>query len=116
MFMPSLMLLQSTFARVACTQRTARDLDVLRNSVAQTCALPPGGPWDRKAAAHAEFHSLLADATGVADFALVARHISGSVQDLITWAGRPPNASSSLPATGCSATCRPTMRTARRKR
>ena len=84
---PPLMLLQSTFARFACTQRTARDLDVLRDSVARACALPPDAPWDRKAAAHAEFHRLLADATGMSVVALVARYISGSLQDLITRAG-----------------------------
>ena len=83
----ALMLMQSTFARVACEQRTPRDLYVLRASVDQACALPAEAAWDRKAAAHAEFHCLLADATGMSVVALLARYISGSLQDLITRAG-----------------------------
>ena len=51
------------------------------------CAQPPGDPWDRKAAAHAEFHCLLADATGTAEFARLARLITGGLQDMIMQAG-----------------------------
>jgi len=58
----ALMLLQSTFVRIACVQRTTHDLRVLRDSAERSRTLPPGDPWDRKVAAHAEFHCLLADA------------------------------------------------------
>jgi DNA-binding FadR family transcriptional regulator len=83
----ALMLMQSTFARVACEQRTPRDLYVLRASVDQACALPAEAAWDRKAAAHAEFHHLLAEATGASGYALIARSIGGSLREMITLAG-----------------------------
>ena len=83
----ALMLMQSTFARVACEQRTPRDLHVLRASVDQACALPAEAAWDRKAAAHAEFHHLLAEAAGAPGYALIARSIRGSLREMITLAG-----------------------------
>ena len=83
----ALLLVQSTFARIACAQRTAHDLRILRDSVGRACTLPPGAPWDRKAAAHTEFHFLLADATGTAEFARLARFITGGLQDMIMQAG-----------------------------
>ena len=85
----ALMLMQSTFARVACEQRTPRDLHVLRTSVDQACALPADAAWDRKAAAHAEFHYLLAEATGASRYARMARAIGGSLREMITLAGPP---------------------------
>ena len=83
----ALMLIQSTFARVACEQRTPRDLHVLRASVDQACALPAVVAWDRKAAAHVEFHHLLAEAAGASGYALIARSIGGSLREMITLAG-----------------------------
>ena len=83
----ALALIQSTFARIACAQRTPHDLRALRDSLDQACAVPPGEAWASKAAAHAQFYCLLADATGTPGFALLARFISGSLQDLIVQAG-----------------------------
>lgn len=83
----ALMLVQSTFARVACAQRTPQDLHALRDSVDRACALSNDTAWDRKAAAHAEFHRLLAEATGSSGFALLAGFIGGSLQEMITRAG-----------------------------
>lgn len=83
----ALMLVQSTFARAACQQRTPQDLYALRASVDQACALPADAAWDRKAAAHAEFHYLLAEATGASGYALMARSIGGSLREMITLAG-----------------------------
>ena len=83
----ALTLILSTFARVACAQRTAHHLRTLQDSVDQACALPPGEAWKGKAAAHAQFHCLLADVTGMAGFALLARFISGILQELIVQAG-----------------------------
>lgn len=82
----ALTLIQSAFARIACAQQTAHHLQALRDSVDQACALPPGEAWEDKAAAHAQFHCLLADAAGAAGFALLARFISGSLHDLIVQA------------------------------
>ena len=83
----ALVLVQSTFARIACAQRTTNHLRVLRDNVGQAYALPPAEAWDRKAAAHAQFYCLLADATGTSGFALLARFIDSSLQDMITQAG-----------------------------
>jgi DNA-binding FadR family transcriptional regulator len=77
------MLRQATFTRVACARRTRDDLRALRASVDQACARPAGEPWERKAAAHAQFHCLLADVTGASEFALLARFTSDSLQDMI---------------------------------
>ena len=49
--------------------------------------MPPGEAWEDKAAAHAQFHCLLADATGTPGFALLARFVSSSLHDLIVQAG-----------------------------
>lgn len=75
------------FARVACAQRTPQDLHALRDSIGRACALPVDAAWDRKAAAHAEFHRLLAEATGASGYGLLARFIHGSLQEIITRAG-----------------------------
>jgi GntR family transcriptional regulator, transcriptional repressor for pyruvate dehydrogenase complex len=83
----ALIQVQSTFARVACEQLTPQDLHALRASVDRACALPADAAWDRKAAAHAEFHHLLAEATGAPGHALLARSVGGSLQEMITLAG-----------------------------
>ena len=83
----ALILVQSTFARAACEQRTPQALHALRVSVEQACALPADAAWDRKAAAHAEFHRLLAEAAGASGYALMARSIGSSLQEMITLAG-----------------------------
>ena len=83
----ALALIQSTFARIACAQQTADHLRALRESVDQACVLPPAEAWEGRAAAHAHFHCLLADATGTPGFALLARFINGSLHELIVQAG-----------------------------
>jgi GntR family transcriptional regulator, transcriptional repressor for pyruvate dehydrogenase complex len=87
MIRSALMLMQPTFARAACEQRTPQALHALCVSVDQACALPADAAWDRKAAAHAEFHRLLAEATGASGYALMARSIGGSLREMITLAG-----------------------------
>ena len=47
-------------ARMACA-RTSLELRALHDSVERACCPAGGLPWDRKAAAHAEIFSLLAD-------------------------------------------------------
>jgi GntR family transcriptional repressor for pyruvate dehydrogenase complex len=83
----ALMLMQSTFARVACEQPSPQALHALQASVDQARALPTDAAWDRKAAAHAEFHHLLAEATGASGYTLIARSIGGSLREMITLAG-----------------------------
>ena len=48
---------------------------------------PSGRRLDSRAAAHADIRRLLGDATGGSAYALLAQLISGSVRDMITWAG-----------------------------
>jgi GntR family transcriptional regulator, transcriptional repressor for pyruvate dehydrogenase complex len=81
------LLMQSTIARIACTEHTASHLHSLRASIGQACSLPPDADWERKAAAHARFHCLLADATGAPGFSLLARCIGDSLRDMIILAG-----------------------------
>lgn len=79
--------LQAAVARTACALRTGRDLRVLRESVDQAAVTRPGQSWRRRAAAHAEFHGLLADAAGRSRHCASARSISGAIRDAIVAAG-----------------------------
>ena len=81
----AIMRLQAEFARTASYQRTEAHLRLLRECSDRASRL--GGAWEGRAAAHAEFHRLLADATGGSAYSLLARLISGSVRDMITRAG-----------------------------
>ena len=81
----AIMRLQAEFARTASYQRTEADLWLLRENCDMASRLD--GDWPSRAAAHAEFHRLLADATGGSAYSLLARLISGSVRDMITRAG-----------------------------
>jgi WhiB family transcriptional regulator, redox-sensing transcriptional regulator len=53
---------QVTAIHVACRQLTAQRLEGLRRGVEQARRLPARFSWDRKAAAHAEIFTMLADA------------------------------------------------------
>lgn len=81
----AIMRLQAEFARAACFQRTEADLRELRESADGADRLD--GTWETRAAAHAEFHRLLADATGGTAYSLLALLVSGSMRDMITQAG-----------------------------
>jgi DNA-binding GntR family transcriptional regulator len=50
--------------RIACQAITSPHLAALQDSVSRACEIPARAPWDRKAAAHAEFFNVLAHATG----------------------------------------------------
>lgn len=81
----AIMRLQAEFVRTASHQRTEADLWLLRENCDRASRL--NGAWTSRAAAHAEYHRLLGDATGGSAYALLAQLISGSVRDMITWAG-----------------------------
>jgi DNA-binding GntR family transcriptional regulator len=73
---------------VACTEITASRLAALQESVRQAGSIPAKLEWDRKAAAHAEFFSLLAE---TADDPYVARVLvrgAGFAYDLMITVGR----------------------------
>jgi hypothetical protein len=55
---------QAMVARTACEQITGPALELLLGSVDRACCLPARPGWERKAAAHAEIFSLLADVAG----------------------------------------------------
>lgn len=82
-----LMLIQSAVMRAVCTERTERDLRALQESFEQVCELPADVAWERKAAAHTEFHNLLADATGNPVFAILVRSMTGTLHDIMVMAG-----------------------------
>jgi GntR family transcriptional regulator, transcriptional repressor for pyruvate dehydrogenase complex len=82
-----LMLIQSAVVRAACAERTERDLTCLQESFEQACGLPAGVAWERKAAAHTEFHNLLADATGNPVFAILVRSMTETLRDIMVMAG-----------------------------
>ena len=66
---------QAMAARLACARMTMLHLTELHDSVERACCLAARSQWDRKAAAHAEIFSLLAD---VVDDPLLAPLLTGS--------------------------------------
>ena len=73
--------------RAACRRMTPRYLKALNDSVEQACCLPSRFDWDRKAASHAEFVNLLADAAGDPALAVLVRHVPGQLHDLMVAVG-----------------------------
>jgi len=66
-------------ARIASERMTMRHLTALHDSVERACRLAGKSQWTRKAAAHAEMFSLLAD---VVDDPLLARVLAGGAGDM----------------------------------
>jgi DNA-binding FadR family transcriptional regulator len=65
---------QAMAARIACARMTMLHLTALHDSVERPCGLAARSQWERKAAAHAELFSLLAD---VVDDPLLAPLLTG---------------------------------------
>jgi len=59
-----LVVAQISAARIASRRATAEHLEALRDSVELACRIPATVPWDRRAAAHAEFFNVLGDVLG----------------------------------------------------
>ena len=79
---------QAMAARIACARMTMRHLTELHDSVERACCLAARSQWDRKASAHAEIFSLLAD---VVDDPLLAPLLTlgaGHVRELMLAVGR----------------------------
>ena len=83
----AIVLIQSAVVRAACEQRTERDLAALRASVEQAASVPAGDGWACRAAAHVEFHNLLADATGNPVLAILIRSMTDTLQDIVVAVG-----------------------------
>jgi len=75
---------QAMAARIACARMTMLHLTALHDSVERACGPAGRSQWDRKAAAHAEIFSLLAD---VVDDPLLTRG-AGYVRELMLEVGR----------------------------
>jgi GntR family transcriptional regulator, transcriptional repressor for pyruvate dehydrogenase complex len=75
-------------ARIACGAVTSSGRAALQASLDQACSIPPSFGWERKAAAHAEFFTALADAAGDPCSAPVLNHGAGFAYDLMIGAGR----------------------------
>ena len=79
---------QAMAARIACARMTTLHLTALHDSVERACALRGRSQWGRKAAAHAEIFSLLAD---VVDDPLLAPLLTGGagyVREVMLAVGR----------------------------
>ena len=79
---------QAMAARIACTRMTNFHLTELHDSVERACRLRARSQWGRKAAAHAEIFSLLAD---VVDDPLLAPLLTGGagyVREVMLAVGR----------------------------
>jgi GntR family transcriptional repressor for pyruvate dehydrogenase complex len=79
---------QAMAARTACARMTTLHLGALHDSVEWACGLAGKSQWDRKAAAHAEIFSLLAD---VVDDPLLAPLLTagpGYMRELMLAVGR----------------------------
>jgi len=70
---------QAMAARMACARMTMLHLTELHDSVERACGLAARSQWDRKASAHAEIFTLLAD---VADDSLLAPLLTRSAGHL----------------------------------
>jgi len=79
---------QATAAQFACTRVSLPRLKALHDSVEEAWRLPADGGWDKKAAAHAAFFTVLAEAAD--DAVIAAVLVSGGelAYDLMMMAGR----------------------------
>jgi DNA-binding GntR family transcriptional regulator len=79
-------------ARTACRAVTSSGRATLQASLDQACGIPPAFGWERKAVAHAEFFTALADAADDPWAAPVLNHGAGFAYDLMIGAGRAADA------------------------
>jgi GntR family transcriptional repressor for pyruvate dehydrogenase complex len=79
---------QATATRIACARMTTLHLRALHDSVERASCLLARSQWDRKAAAHAEIFSLLADAVDDPALAPLLRGGVGYLQELMQVVGR----------------------------
>ena len=79
---------QAMAARIASERMTALDLSALSDSVQRACCLSGRSDWHRKAAAHAEFLSLLADMAADPVLAPLQRGAAGYMREVMLGVGR----------------------------
>jgi DNA-binding FadR family transcriptional regulator len=83
-----LMRILSTATSLACREITSPRPAALQASLDQACAVPSDLGWERKAAAHAEFFTALADAAGDPRLRPVLGQCARLAYDLMITAGR----------------------------
>jgi GntR family transcriptional repressor for pyruvate dehydrogenase complex len=81
----ALILFQSTVVRLACERMTAKHLRALHDNVEYASKLSGNGDRQGAATAHAEFHILLAGATGDPVLMFLMRSVTEPLRDLF-WA------------------------------
>ena len=74
--------------RIACAAITSQQLAALQDSLDHARDIPARSQWDRKAAAHAEFFSVLADSADDPRAAKVLNHGARYACDLMVAVGR----------------------------
>ena len=79
---------QAMAARLACARLTMVHLTELHDSVERACGLAARSQWDRKAAAHAEIFSLLADLVDDPLLAPLLTGKAGYVREMMLAVGR----------------------------
>lgn len=79
---------QAMAARIACARMTMLHLTELHDSVERACGLAARSHWDRKAAAHAEMFSLLADVVDDPLLAPLLTEGAGYMRELMLAVGR----------------------------
>jgi len=82
---------QASAAEIACRRMSPRSLAALHESTDAACRLPADAEWDRKAAAHAAFLSVLAEAAGDPVVAPVLVSGGDLAYELMLTAGRAAN-------------------------
>jgi DNA-binding FadR family transcriptional regulator len=82
-----LIAIQAMAVRAICGKLTTEQLQQMKRSVEQACLIPKRIGWDRKATAHAELFTLLADSAGDPVLAPVLNLGAGIAHDLMVTAG-----------------------------
>ena len=104
---------QATAIHAACWQLSGQRMEGLRRGVEQACLLPGRFDWDRKAAAHAEIFTMLADAVRDPVLRQVLKSGAGLAHHLMMAAG--PAADDVIRSCwgACSPACGPVIPAAR---
>ena len=98
---------QAMAARLACARMTMVHLTELHDSVERPCGLAGRSQWGRKAAAHAEIFSLLADLVDDPLLAPLLTGRAGYVREMMLAVGRAADGMIVSSRGGCWRTCAP---------
>ena len=98
---------QAMAARLACARMTMVHLTELHDSVERACGLAGRSQWGRKAAAHAEIFSLLADPVDDPLLAPLLTGRAGYVREMMLAVGRAADGMIVSSRRRCWRTCAP---------